>query len=131
VSRHGPGDLEPAELLTHRLLSSVPPRTLPLEFRDEVMRRIGPRGATAWEWIAAAVLALPALAYLAVELATQGEEVSSAFNNVIGAAGADNADAFFFVDGSMVLALTVLGIASLIAAHATIVSPARRTASRR
>jgi hypothetical protein len=131
VSRHGPGDLEPAERLTHLLLSAVPPRTLPLGFRDEVMRRVGPRGAAAWEWIAAAVLALPALAYIAVELATQGEELSSALNNVIGAAGADNAEAFFFVDGSMVLALTVLGIASLIAAHAAIVSPARRTASRR
>ena len=130
MSGFEPADLDPAERRTHLLLAAVPPRALPLGFRDEVMRRVGPRGAAAWEWIAAAVLALPALAYLAVELATQGEEVSSALNNVIVAAGADNAEAFFFVDGSTVLALAVLGVASLIAAHASMARPARGTAGR-
>jgi hypothetical protein len=35
------------------------------------------------------------------------------------------AEAFFFIDGATVLALALVGIASLIAAHAAIVAPAR------
>ncbi len=41
------------------------------------------------------------------------------------AASADSADAFFFIDGTMVFALAILGIASLIAAHASIIAPTR------
>jgi len=37
----------------------------------------------------------------------------------------DTAEAFFFIDGATVLALALLGVASLIAAHAAIVVPSR------
>ena len=128
MSGFEPADLEPAERHTHLLLAAVPPRALPLGFRDEVMRRIAHR--TAAEWIAAAVLALPSLVFLASQLATLGDELGAALNNVLSAAVADNAEAFFFVDGSTVLALAVLGVASLIAAHASMARPARGTARR-
>ncbi len=126
-----PGDLEPAERGTHQLLASVPPRALPLGFRDAVMRRVAGERRTVWEWIIAAALALPSLAFLIHQLATRGDEVSAAFNNVIAAATAETADAFFFIDGATVLALALVGIASLIAAHAAIATPAPRTATER
>jgi hypothetical protein len=128
MSRFAPADLEPAERRTHELLSSVPPRALPLGFRDAVMRQVASR-RTAWEWIIAAALALPSLTFLAFETATHGDDFAAALNNVIVTAAAESADAFFFVDGTTVLALVLVGVASLIAAHAAIMSPARRTAS--
>lgn len=125
MSRFGPDDLEPAERRTHELLASVPPRALPLGFRDAVMRQITSTRPTAWEWIVAAALALPSLGYLAHQFVAHGDEFAAALNNVTAAASADTAEAFFFIDGATVLALALVGIASLIAAHATIVAPAR------
>lgn len=123
-----PGDLEPGERHTHELLASVPPRAVPLGFRDAVMREVGGSRRTAWEWIVAAALALPSLVYLVHQLLTHGEEFASALNNVTAAASAETAEAFFFIDGATVLALALVGLASLIAAHAAIVAPAGRTA---
>jgi len=126
LSGFAPDDLEPAERRTQQLLASVPPRAVPLGFRDSVMRRVaGERRA--WEWIIAAALALPSLAFLAYQHATNGDELSTTLNNVIAAAAAESADAFFFVDGATVLALALVGIASLIAAHAAIATPTRRS----
>lgn len=125
MSPFAPEDLEPAERHTHELLTSVPPRALPLGFRDAVMRQVTTARPTAWEWIVAAALALPSLTYLVHQLATHGDEFAAAVNNVTAAASADTAEAFFFIDGATVLALAVLGIASLIAAHAAIVAPSR------
>jgi len=76
------------------------------------------------------VLALPAVAFLIYQVATHGDEFTAALNNVVTAASAESADAFFFVDGTTVLALAILGIASLVAAHASIVAPVRRSPSR-
>ena len=81
MSGFEPADLDPAERRTQLLLAAVPPRALPLGFRDEVMRRIAHR--TAAEWIAAAVLALPSLVFLATQLATLGDELGAALNNVL------------------------------------------------
>jgi hypothetical protein len=125
MSRFAPDDLEPAERGTHELLASVPPRALPLGFRDAVMRQIASTRPTAWEWIVAAALALPSLGYLAYQFVAHGDEFAAALNNVTAAASADTAEAFFFIDGATVLALALVGIASLIAAHAAIVAPAR------
>jgi hypothetical protein len=127
MSRFAPEDLEPAERRTHELLASVPPRALPLGFRDAVMRQVAGR-RTAWEWIVAAALALPSLGFLAHQFATHGDEFAAALNNVTAAASADTAEAFFFIDGATVLALALVGIASLIAAHAAIVAPSREVA---
>ncbi|HEY8785049.1 MAG TPA: hypothetical protein VIN63_01090 [Candidatus Limnocylindria bacterium] len=127
MSRFAPEDLEPAERRTHELLASVPPRALPLGFRDAVMRQVASR-RTAWEWIVAAALALPSLGFLAYQFATHGDEFAGALNNVTAAASADTAEAFFFIDGATVLALALVGIASLIAAHAAIVAPSREVA---
>ena len=127
MSRFAPEDLEPAERRTHELLASVPPRALPLGFRDAVMRQVASR-RTAWEWIVAAALALPSLGFLAYQFATHGDEFAAALNNVTAAASADTAEAFFFIDGATVLALALVGIASLIAAHAAIVAPSREVA---
>jgi len=131
VSRFAPPDLEPAERGTHELLASVPPRALPLGFREAVMRQVAGPGRMTWEWIVAAALALPSLAFLAYQLSVHGDEFSAALNNVIATAAADNADAFFFIDGATVLALVLVGIASLIAAHAAMAVPRRRIATGR
>jgi hypothetical protein len=125
MSRYAPEDLEPAERGTHLLLSAVPRHPLPLGFRDAVMREIAGSSRSLWEWIVAAALALPSLVFLAHQLATHGDEFSVALNNVVTAAAAESADAFFFVDGATVLALTLLGAASLLAAHASIAVAAR------
>jgi hypothetical protein len=128
LSRFAPEDLEPAERRTHELLASVPPRALPLGFRDAVMRQVAGRRPTAWEWVVAAALALPSLGFLAHQLTTHGDEFSAALNNVTAAASADTAEAFFFIDGATVLALVLVGVASLIAAHAAIAAPSRGAA---
>ena len=130
MSRYTPSDLEPAERAVHQLLAAVRPQALPLGFRDAVMRRVSARDAGTWEWIVAGVLALPSVAFLFYQIATHGDEFTTALNNVMTAASAESADAFFFIDGTMVLALVVLGVASLIAAHASIVTPLRRFPTR-
>jgi hypothetical protein len=122
-----PDDLEPVEMAAHRLLASVPPQPLPLGFRDAVMRRIAPHGVSVWEWMVAAVLALPSLAFLAFQLLDRGDEFAAAVNNIVAAASSDSAEAFFFIDGTTVLALVLLGVASILAAHAALLSPNRRT----
>jgi hypothetical protein len=125
MSRFAPEDLETAERRTHELLASVPPRALPFGFRDEVMRQVAGSPRWAWEWIVAAALALPSLGFLAHQLAAHGDEFAAALNNVTAAASADTAEAFFFIDGATVLALALVGLASLIAAHAALVAPSR------
>ena len=128
MTRLAPEDLEPAERSLHELLAGVPPQALPLGFRDAVMRQIAGVRPAPWEWVVVAALALPSLAFLVYQYATHGDEFAAAVNNVMATAAAETADAFFFIDGATVLALALLGIASLIAAHAVISAPARRTA---
>jgi hypothetical protein len=131
VSEQLPDDLESGEIPVHRVLASVPPQPLPLGFRDAVMRRISPRGVSLWEWIVAAILALPSLAFLAFQLLDRGDEFAAAVNNILAAASSDAADAFFFIDGTTVLALVLLGVASILAAHAALLGPNRRTVAGR
>lgn len=126
-----PPDLDPAERRTHELLASVPPHVLPLGFRDAVMHRVAGASRRTWEWIIAAALAVPSIAFLAHQVSTQGDQFASAMNNVIATATADSADAFFFIDGATVFALVLVGIASLIAAHAAIAAPQRRMTTQR
>ena len=131
MSRVTPPDLEPAEHRTHELLTGVPPRAVPLGFRDAVMRQVAGARRTTWEWIVAAALALPSLVFLAHQLSTHGDEFTATLNNVIATTTADSADAFFFIDGATVFAVVLVGIASLIAAHAAIAAPTRRMTTER
>jgi ABC-type Fe3+ transport system permease subunit len=124
--RHGPSDLEPEERDVHYLLSAVPPQAPPVGFRDAVMRRVVER-RVGWELLAAALLALPSLAFLARQLAESGEDFAAAFTSVVTAASSDAPSASFFIDGLTVLAVALVGVACVFAAHALVASmPGRR-----
>jgi hypothetical protein len=69
--------------------------------------------------------------FLGYEVATRGAEFAAALNNVLVAATNDTPEAFFFVDGLTVLALALLGLASLVAAHAATSLGARRATTAR
>ena len=119
-------DLEPGERDLHRVLSAVRPEPLPVGFRDAVMARITARHGVAWEWIAAAALAVPSLGYLVWALLRHGADLAAGLDRVIAAAQGleDTSGAAFFVDGLLVIAVALVGLGSLIAAHAML----RRTA---
>ena len=114
-------DLEPDERDLHRLLSSIPPVTPPIGFRDAVMARVDERRVT-WEWVVAAMFAIPSLAFLVRQFLVHADEYARAVSNLVNAASGDASDAFFFVDGLTVVALALLGLACAIAAHALFVS---------
>ena len=119
-------DLEPDERDLHFVLSSVPPQAPPVGFRDRVMRRVVEQ-RVGWELLVAALIALPSLAFLARQLAESGEDFAAALVNVLGAASSETASASFFIDGLTVLAVALVGIACVLAAHALIAStPSRR-----
>jgi ABC-type Fe3+ transport system permease subunit len=117
----GPSDLEPEERDLHYVLAALPPQALPVGFRDAVMRRVADR-RVGWEWLVAAVLALPSLAFLARQLAESGQDFAAALNNVMTAASSDTTNASFFIDGLTVLAVALVGIACVLAVHALIAS---------
>jgi hypothetical protein len=114
-------DLERDELDIHQLLSAAKPAPLPLGFRDTVMSRIRSDGApTRWEWIFAAVLALPSLAYLVWGLTAHGSELAASISAILVAAqGLDQTSgADVVVDGLAIVSLALVGIGSAVAAHA-------------
>jgi hypothetical protein len=114
-------DLGPDELEVHEVLSAVRPAALPLGFRDAVMRQVRDEGtATRWEWIFAAVLALPSLAYLVWTMTAHGAELGASLNAILVAAqGLDpTTGADVVVDGLAIISLALLGIGSAVAAHA-------------
>ena len=115
----GPSDLEPEERDLQFVLAALPPQALPVGFRDAVMRRVVDR-RVGWEWLVAAVLALPSLAFLARQLAESGQDFAAALNNVMTAASSDTTNASFFIDGLTVLAVALIGIACVFAVHALI-----------
>ena len=117
----GPSDLEPEERDLQFVLAALPPRALPVGFRDAVMHRVADR-RVGWEWLVAAVLALPSLAFLARQLAESGQDFAAALNNVMTAASSDTTNASFFIDGLTVLAVALVGIACVFAVHALIAS---------
>jgi len=124
--RYHVADLEPDELDTHTVLSAIPPQAPPLGFRDAVMRRVVER-RVGWELLVAALLALPSLAFLARQLAESGQDFAAAIGNVVSAASSDTMNASFFIDGLTVLAVALVGVACIFAAHALIAStPGRR-----
>ena len=114
-------DLDRDELEIHALLSAARPAPLPLGFRDAVMRGVRTEGtATRWEWVFAAVLALPSLAYLGWGLTAHGAELGASISAILVAAqGLDQTTgADIFIDGLVVISLALVGIGSAVAAHA-------------
>jgi hypothetical protein len=118
---HVPSDLEPEERDLHFVLSAIPPQAPPFGFRDAVMRRVVER-RVGWEWLVAALLALPSLAYLARQLAESGDDFVAALTNVVTAASSSTSSASFFIDGLTVLAVALVGVACVFAAHALMAS---------
>ena len=121
---HGPSDLEPEERDLHYVLSAIPPQAPPFGFRDAVMRRVVER-RVGWEWLVAALLALPSLAYLSRQIAESGEDFAAALTNIVTAASASTASPSFFIDGLTVLAVALVGVACVFAAHALMASTPR------
>jgi hypothetical protein len=124
-------DLRPEERPVHRILSAVKPDPLPLGFREGVMRAIrNERTTTAWEWIVATALAVPGLAYLLWELGEHGGELATSAAAILGAAqGLDQTTgAAFAIDGLAIVAFMLVGIASLLVAHALLVTADARHA---
>jgi len=121
---HGVFDLQPEERDVHHVLSAIPPQALPVGFRDAVMRHVVER-RVGWEWLVAALLALPSLAFLARQIAESGHDFTAAFTNVLAAASGDSAGAAFFIDGLTVLAFALVGVACVVAAHALSVTTPR------
>jgi hypothetical protein len=114
-------DLDPDEMEIHQLLSAAKPAPLPIGFRDGVMERVRSDGpATRWEWIFAAVLAVPSLAYLAWGLVAHGAELGASLSAILVAAqGLDQTTtADVVIDGLAIISLALLGIGSAVAAHA-------------
>jgi len=125
-------DLEPGERSLHRVLAAVRPEPLPVGFRDAVMRRILAERRVAWEWIAAAALAIPSFGYLAWTVLAHGADLATGADRVLAAAqGLEDATAAaFFVDGLLIIAVALVGLGSLIAAHAMLRGTAHRTLPR-
>lgn len=126
-SNHDPNtNLDPDEIALDAMLSRVRPAAPPLGLRDRVMARLQERRVL-WEWLVAALFAVPSLVYLVRLVIVHGEDFVAAIGNVMTAASSQTSDAFFFVDGLTVLALALFGIACAVAAHALFVSETRRS----
>lgn len=123
MSGHRPGDLEIAERAIDRVLAAVPPVAPPLGFRDAVMKRIGAEHRSPYEWPIALALALPSLAYVVWSLGQGGADIALAVENMFTLAAGAEEQAFFAVDGLLVLAFALLGIGALVGSHA-LVTPA-------
>ena len=118
-------DLQADEREIHELLSAVRPAAVPVGFREAVMREVrNDRPATRWEWVFAAALALPSLAYLAWGLVSHGAELGASLNAILVAAqGFDQTTgADIVVDGLSIISLALVAIGSAIAAHAMLTS---------
>ncbi len=124
--RRGLSDLEPEEREVHELLAGLGAATPPLGLRDVVLRRIAERRVV-WEWLVAALLAIPSALFLVRQVLVHGDEFAQAFANVVTAASSQSADASFFVDGLTVVALALLGVSCAVAAHAASRAPSRST----
>lgn len=123
MTGHRPADLGPEERDVDRLLAAVPPVAPPFGFRDAVLRRIRAERRSPYELPIALALALPSLAYLVWAVGLNGSDIAAAIENVFVLAAGTGEEAFFFVDGLLVLAFALLGVGALVGSHA-LVTPA-------
>ena len=122
-------DLEPDEVALDRLLAAAPPAALPVGFRDGVLAQITMDRSRSWEWLVAAAFALPSLAYVAWQLVTNGADFVAALGDIALVARTTDVEApAFVVDGLVVLAMALLGLASIVATHALIATRSERVA---
>lgn len=116
--------------LFHRLPVEAPP----LGFRDTVMSRIERRRhSRRWEWILAAIVAVPNLLFLLWELLARGEELTAAVSGLTGALlGTEewDASAGVYVDGLLLLAIAFVGLAALLVTHALLAEERARATLR-
>ncbi|OGO70947.1 MAG: hypothetical protein A3H36_05620 [Chloroflexi bacterium RIFCSPLOWO2_02_FULL_71_16] len=103
-----------------RVLAAVPPVAPPIGFRDAVLRRIRAERRSPYEWPMALALALPSLAYLFWTVGLNGSDIAVAIENVFALAAGTEGQAFFSVDGLLVLAFALLGVGALLGTHALI-----------
>lgn len=115
-----PADLAPEEHAIDRVLAALPPVVPPLGFREAVMTRIRAEHRSPYEWPIAAALVVPSLAYVVWAIATGGAELTAALENIFTLASGTGEDAFFAVDGLLVLAFALLGIGALVGSHALV-----------
>jgi hypothetical protein len=127
MNGHRPSDLAPEERGIDRVLAAVPPVAPPIGFRDAVLRRIGAERRSPYEWPVALALVLPSLAYLVWAIGLNGADIALAVQNVFALAAGEGEQAFFAVDGLLILAFAVLGIGALLGSHA-LVSPEETSA---
>ena len=114
-------DQTPAERPFTELFRRLPTEPLPLGFRDAVMARIARGRSRRWEWIVAAALAIPNLAFLVWELLERGDELTDAVGSLLNAlVGTEpwDASSAFYVDGLIILALALVGLAGALLTHA-------------
>lgn len=123
MTGHRPADLGPEERAVDRVLAAVPPVAPPLGSVEAVMKRIGAEHRSPYEWPMALALVLPSLAYVVWAVATGGADLTAALENIFTLASGTGEEAFFAVDGLLVLAFALLGIGALVGSHA-LVTPA-------
>lgn len=117
MSEQREDDLDADELGLDRMLRAAPRVPPPLGFRDGVMRRVA-GGGVFLEWAAAAALAIPSFVFLLWELAVEGVDLEGAFDDVLALTTGAPEQAFFAVDGMLVLAFALLGVGALVGSHA-------------
>jgi hypothetical protein len=113
-----------AERAYSELLQRLPASPVPLGFREKVMARIGHERPQSWEWIAAAVVGIPNLVFLAWELLVGNGELAFAVDNLAALFTSEDwsSDASFAVDGMVLLALALVGLAAMLMTHALVIS---------
>lgn len=127
MTGHRPADLGVEERAVDRVLAAVPPVAPPLGFREAVMARIRAEHRSPYEWPIALALVLPSLAYVVWAIATGGADLTLALEHIFTLASGTGEEAFFAVDGLLVLAFALLGIGALVGSHA-LVTPAEDAA---
>lgn len=121
----------PTERYYTELLRRLPTQPLPVGFRDAVMARIAAeRAPRPWEWILAALLAIPNGAFLLwvgfVQGGELGETLASVVDALISPDQWQGVETGFYLDGLIVLAVALLGVAGMLLTHALLVTEGAR-----
>lgn len=116
-------DVDRDEAAFDRVFGSIPPTAPPVGFRDGVMRRVRGDTWSAVEIAIALALALPSLAFLVWDFVSEGLDLETALGNVLTLSGAGQDQAFFSVDGLLVVAFALLGVGALVGSHALLRRP--------
>ncbi len=119
----------PAERAYSELFHRLPTRPLPADFRRAVMARIAAETARPWEWIVAALLAIPNGAFLVWVAIEHGAEISQTLANLVDALLLPeqwSGETAFYVDGLVLLAVALCGAAAMLVTHALIFSNGTR-----